>query len=91
MLGRGLSFTVLNLSTLAVSLLISYMLCILGGPSAEHWVAGAVAGQRRRVRAADCADCAGASDRSGLVLRRVRVAWRGLGLGRASLVAGLVC
>jgi hypothetical protein len=45
MLGRGLSFTVLNLSTLAVSLLISYMLCILGGPSAEHWVAGAVAGQ----------------------------------------------
>ena len=45
MLGRSLSFTAINLSTLSASLLSSYFFCTWGGASAEHWVSGAVAGQ----------------------------------------------
>ena len=45
MLGRGLIFTLLNLCTLSVSLFLSYFLCAWVGTSAEHWLAGAVAGQ----------------------------------------------
>lgn len=44
-LGRVWSFSALNLTTLSVSLLISYILCNWEGASAEHWVAGSVAGQ----------------------------------------------
>jgi hypothetical protein len=45
MLGKGLAFTVINISTLVTSLLISYFLCTWQGATAEHWLVGTVFGQ----------------------------------------------
>ena len=45
MLGRQLSFTVLNVLTLITSLICSLVFCFIFGDKAEYWIAGTVMGQ----------------------------------------------
>lgn len=45
MLGRELSFTVLNLLTLVMSLIFSLIFCHFAGATAEYWIAGTLIGQ----------------------------------------------
>jgi hypothetical protein len=45
MLGREVSFAVLNVSTLILSLIFSLIFCFIFGDTAEHWLAGTLTGQ----------------------------------------------